>query len=259
MGLFDGLKKKFAPKHASVSSGGSRIYNYEEPKEKGWRPPQEFGKYAEEISAHFEALFPGREEFVYHEIISDLVHIDVYIRRPNEEQNFYVIYTTGMSDLPMTLPKDLRDRDDIKYAELYMFLPGNWRFGQPGETVSPENTDIWIVNYIKFLARFPHEYKTWLAYGHTLPNGPDYEPLCEGTKMGGVVLSQGDGDIEGVTAKDGTRINLYMVIPAYEEEIQYKLKYGMGELDEVFREKKLPMILDLQRENLCADFKEKLD
>ncbi len=259
MGLFDGLKKKFAPKHASVSSGGSRIYNYDEPEDKGFRPPMEYGKYAEEISAHFEALFPGREEFVYHEIISDLVHIDVYIRRPNEEQNFYVIYTTGMSDLPMTLPKDLRKREEIKYAELYMFLPGDWRLGGPGTTLSPEETDIWIVNYIKFLARFPHEYKTWLCYGHTLPNGPEYAPLCEGTKLGGVVLSQGDGDIECVMTKDGKRINLYMVIPAYEEEIQYKLKYGMNKLDEVFREKNLPMILDLKRENLCADFKEKLD
>lgn len=259
MGLFDGLKKKFAPKHTSVSSGGSRIYRYEEQEDAGWRAPREYGKYAEEISLHFEELFPGREEFVYHEIISDLVHIDVYIRRPNEEQKFYVIYTTGMSDLPMTLPKDLKDRDDIKYAELYMFLPGDWRFGEPGAPVSPEETDLWIVNYIKFLARFPHEYKTWLAYGHTLPNGPDYEPLCEGTKLGGVVLSQGDGDNECVMTKDGTRINLYMVIPAYEEEIQYKLKYGMGKLDDVFREKKLPVILNLQRENLCADFKEKLD
>ena len=90
-------------------------------------------------------------------------------------------------------------------------------------------------------------------------NGPEYAPLCEGTKLGGVVLSQGDGDIECVMTKDGKRINLYMVIPAYEEEIQYKLKYGMNKLDEVFREKKLPMILDLKRENLCADFKEKLD
>jgi len=40
---------------------------------------------------------------------------------------------------------------------------------------------------------------------------------------------------------------------------QYKLKYGMGKLDDVFREKKLPVILDLQRENMCEDFKEKLD
>ncbi|MBE5881297.1 MAG: suppressor of fused domain protein [Lachnospiraceae bacterium] len=259
MGLFEGLKKKFAPKHTNVSSGGSRIYRYEEQEDTGWRPPQEYGKYAEEISDYMAQLFPDREEFVYHEIISDLVHIDVYIRRPNDEQKFYVVYTTGMSDLPMTLPKDLKDRDDIKYAELYMFLPEDWRLGEPGQSVSSEETDIWIVNYIKFLARFPHEYKTWLAYGHTLPNGPDYEPLCEGTKLGGVVLSQGDGPLECVVTKDGTRVNLYMVIPAYEEEIQYKLKYGMGALDDVFREKKLPVVLNLQRENLCADFKEKLD
>ncbi|MFQ8729789.1 MAG: suppressor of fused domain protein [Enterocloster bolteae] len=68
---------------------------------------QAYGVYAEEINAHFQGLFPNREEFVFHELLSDLVHIDVNIMRPDETHPYYVMYTTGMSDMPMTLPEEI--------------------------------------------------------------------------------------------------------------------------------------------------------
>ncbi len=260
MGILDKVKNKIGPKAVKVTEGGSSVYHYQEKENTGFRPPEAFGIYGEEICRHFEALFPDREEIVFHEFVSDLVHIDVYVRKPNEKQDFYVIYTTGMSDMPMTLPKEYRDREDLKYSELYMFLPGTWNCGEAFRPLSDlEAKDAWIIQYIKYLARFPHEYDTWLGYGHTLPNGPEYAPLCAGTKLGGVVLSQGGGSLECVKTGDGKEINLLLVIPAYQEEIEYKLKYGMSALDEVFRKNRLPMILDINRSNYCSDFKERLD
>lgn len=260
MGLLDSLKKKIGPKAVKVTEGGSSVYHYSEKENTEYRPPVAYGKYSEEISKHFAALFPDREEIVFHEIISDLVHIDVCIRKPNENRKFYVLYTTGMSDLPMTLPEGYQDREDLKYSELYLFLPESFNFGESYSLVSDlDDKDSWIIHLVKYLARFPHEYSTWFGYGHTLPNGPQYAPLCDGTKMGGVVLSQGGGDIECVNTDDGKKINLLMVIPAYQEEIEYKLKYGMEGLDKVFSENRMPMILDINRPNYCADFKERLD
>lgn len=52
---------------------------------------------------------------------------------------------------------------------------------------------------------------------------------------------------------------LYFVIPAYKEEIEYKLKYGMEGLQERYAKGDLPLILDPHRPNLCADFHEILD
>ncbi len=260
MGLFDNLKNKKGPKAVNVTEGGSSVYHYTEKENTGYRPPVAYGTYAEEISSHFAQLFPEREEIVFHEIVSDLVHIDVCIRKPNDNQKFYVVYTTGMSDMPMTLPEGYTDREDLKYSELYLFLPESFHFGESYSLISDlEDKDAWIIHLIKYLARFPHEYDTWLGYGHTLPNGPQYAPLCNGTQMGGVVFSQGGGDLEYVNTKDGKSINLLMVIPSYQEEIEYKLKYGMSALDKVFRENQLPMILDIQRPNYCSDFKERLD
>lgn len=260
MGLLDKLMKKNRPQTDEVSPGGSEIYRYEEKEDEGIRPPQVYGEFAEEINKHFEALFPGRTSFVFHELLSDLVHIDVNIMEPTEKANYYVVYTTGMSDLPMTLPEQAADREDLTHAELFMFMPPTWNPGKPGQTGNDiPQSEFWPIHMMKFLARFPHEYHTWLGYGHTIPNGPQYAPICEGTEMGGVVLSQFKGDIGGFKTEDGTEINLLMMIPAYKEEIEYKLKYGMSELDKRYNEGKLPMVVDIARPNLCADFKEVLD
>ena len=221
--------------------------------------PQSFGVYGEEISAHFDALFPGRETFVFHELISDLVHIDVYVMRPTEEGNFYVLYTTGMSDLPMTLPDEISDPETWNRAELYLLLPGDWDFGKTGDLDRdlPESS-YWPIRILKFLARFPHEYETWLGWGHTMPNGPDYTPMGEDIGFGGVVLDSLSA-VEPLETKDGKRVNLFLVIPAYKQEIEYKLKYGMEELSEVFSRNKMPVVLDVHRPNYCLDFTEILD
>lgn len=47
----------------------------------------------------------------------------------------------------------------------------------------------------------------------------------------------------------------HMVVPAYREEIEYKLEYGMEALDKRFCDSGLPMILDIQRSNYCKDFR----
>ena len=256
MGFLDKFKKK-----PETSPGGSPIYRYGEAENhRGWQPPEAYGTYAEEVAAHFDALFPGRESFVFHEILSDLVHIDVNILLPTEENPFHVVYTTGMSDMPMALPDEIADREDLKYAEVFLFLPGDWDLGrefQLGSDVPPEY--FWPLQMLKFLARFPHEYQTWLGPGHTIPNGPGYAPLGPGVNFGGVVLDQLGGKLEKVDAEDGHEINLLFAIPAYKEEIEYKLKYGMEALQTRFSEGDLPMVLDIRRPNLCGDFHEILD
>ena len=59
--------------------------------------------------------------------------------------------------------------------------------------------------------------------------------------------------------EDGKKITFFMLIPAYKEEIEYKLKYGMEGLSQRFVESKMPLILDVRRPNFCEDFQEILD
>jgi hypothetical protein len=238
-------------KSSEVSPGGSEIYRYTESENTEWRSPQAYGVFTEEVCTHFEELFPEREGFVFHEILSDLVHIDVNIMRPNADNNFYVMYTTGMSDLPMTLPEKIKDPDKLKFAELFMFLPASWNPGETG-TISTDmsHEQFWPIQLIKFLARFPHEYKTWLGHGHTIPNGPDYEPFFDGTQMGGAIVLELDDNLSKLTVENGQTVNVYMIVPATRDEIEYKLEHGMNALDDKFEEANLPMIIDMYRKSV---------
>lgn len=264
MGLLDKFKKKpggrkTAPETEEYSPGGSAIYRYQTPEKQGFRPPEDVCVSMEAVERHMDHIFPNRGGFVYHEILSDLVHIDVHILRPAGEGDCYVLYTTGMSDLPMHLPEEIADREDLKYAELYMLLPGDWNVGEENRTAQDlPYESFWPIQMLKFLARFPHEYQTWLGWGHTIPNGPDYTPICEGVGFGGAVLDQLTL-VPPVKTEDGKEISMLMVVPAYKEEIEFKLKYGMEGLSDRFAERKLPLVLDIHRPNFCEDFHEVLD
>ena len=253
MGLLDRFRRK---KKGEVSPGGSNIYRYEERQDQDkLHLPDRERVYAPEIEEHFNTIFPGRETGVIHEIMSEFVHIDLHVMRPTAKEPFWVVYTTGMSDLPMTPPPQVKE--DITRAELYILLPGDWPLDQfgPGASMSV----CWPVTLLQFLARFPHAYNTWLAYGHTVPNGADYQPFADDVGFGGVVLNWGNGPLGAVEAKDGQRVFCYQVVPCYKEEIEYKLKYGMDKLHELLRQHEALGILDPKRPNACPDFKEVLD
>ena len=74
-----GFLDKLFGKEKEVTPGGSPIYRYDTPEDCGLRTPKESGVYAPEVEARFEELFPGRESRVLHEIVSDLVHVDVHV------------------------------------------------------------------------------------------------------------------------------------------------------------------------------------
>ena len=142
-------------------------------------------------------------------------------------------------------------------AEIYCLSHGDWPLDK--EVDDLPSSAFWPLATLTFLAQFPHQYKTWLAYGHTVPNGADYAPLDSSVGFGGVVLGWGDGPLGGLTAEDGQRIMLYEMIPCYQEEIEYKLKYGMDELHRLLQEHGALGMLDPKRPNLCPDFHEVLD
>lgn len=235
-----------------ISRGGSRIYKYEAKEDQEFRMPITYGLFAKEIENHFNELFPGRETSVFHEILSELVHLDVHIMYPTEKTPFYIVYTTGMSDLAMTLPDDLKEQKDLERAELFLFLPDSWNPGEIGQISSDLTYEqYWPIQMIKYLARFPHDYETWLGWGHTIPNGADYEPLVDGSEMGGIILMELDEQMSPLRTEDQTEIHLYMATPAYREEIEYKLEHGMSALSELFAQNDLPLVIDMNRRNYC--------
>lgn len=116
--LFGGVESK------EKAKDGTAIYTYNQ--QAAFEPLAPM-QYVEEIVTHFEAVFAGRDSSVFHEIISDTIHIDVNVMSPTEEEPFWVLYTNGMSDLPMTIPDEIQEQMEevVDRAEVMMFLPGS--------------------------------------------------------------------------------------------------------------------------------------
>lgn len=242
------FKKIFGGKTQGTAEDGTSIYKYDEVST-DQADGVAYTPYAEEITEHFSKVFSGRESNVFHELISDTVHIDITIMEPTEDEQFKILFTTGMSALPMTLPDEIPDEDKELYcrSELMMFIPADWNLTEEG--IKSEN-NYWPIRLMKQMARFPHLYNTWFGYGHTIPNYENYEPYAENTGLNGIVFTMFKEEISIINTKDGNKINVYYVLPLYKEEIEYKLKHGMDALMEKLENAEW-IILDRQRENTC--------
>jgi hypothetical protein len=116
--------------------------------------------------------------------------------------------------------------EDYARAELMITLPADWRLEQ--EAFEDERW-YWPVRWVKKLARFPHEVKTWLGYGHTIPNGVPAKPLGPGIKMTGfLVMPPLSMPPESYVLDDGAgpKIHLYALYPLYDDEMTLKLAKG---------------------------------
>ena len=98
--MFGLFKKR---KKIGVSEGGSTLYKYSDTdKEIGVNDLSTGESNIDAITEHIEKYI-GKVDFVYHEIISPLVHIDIHLVNPTPERNFYTLITSGMSDKNFSL------------------------------------------------------------------------------------------------------------------------------------------------------------
>ncbi|ADV49156.1 hypothetical protein Celal_1856 [Cellulophaga algicola DSM 14237] len=198
----------------------------------------------EEISDHIEAHV-GKIHMVFHEIVSEQVHIDVHWVKPTKERPFHTLITSGMSDKPMQTPEGVEGSD---YAELSICLPEEWKISK--EDFKDEK-NYWPIRFLKYLARFPHEYNTWLSYGHTIPNGNPPEAFAENTKLNTMILlpSIMFGDKFPILELDKKTISFYSLIPLYDEEVALKMAKGVEALFDGFDKCGLTDVFQINRPN----------
>ena len=223
-----------------VSMAGQPIYRHGEPSE--WKPPQG-EECIEEISNHIEAHV-GKVETVFHEILSDTVHIDVHWVKPNEKFPFVRFVTSGMSDLAMNTPEG---HDIPKYMELMISLPADWKIDE--ESFKDESW-YWPVRLLKMLARLPHKHNTWLGFGHTVPNGDPAEPYSQNTALCGAIVLQSVSAPNGfhkLSINAEKEVTFMSVLPLYVEEMNLKLRKGTNELLALFDKKNINDIVSIKR------------
>ena len=205
------------------------------------------GEAIEQIENHI-TQFIHEPAWVFHELISDLVHLDVHVIKPTAEFNWYTLVTTGMSDMPMTVPDGA---EHLCYAELVLHLPPDWRVS---ERAFKKDANYWPVYWLKSLARMPHEYETWLSVGHTIPNGDPPQPFDDGTEMCCWLLMSPvllPDDFAVLEIDDEKAINFLMMIPLYREEVDFKLKHRVEGFVDRLEGLPLEQLFDFGRKNVC--------
>lgn len=178
---------------------------------------------------HFVDSLFGLNYQVFHELISDIVHLDIYWMPPvPDRMPFQLLLSSGMSERAMTLPAG---RPFSPYAELMLALPPDW---QLDDASLKDNRWYWPIRWLKFLARFPHEYGTFLTPGHTVPTTDPPEPVAEGLPFTGFLIGESRFFSEAFTrlpvAGYEHRIQLLTVYPLMTQEMNYKLEHGIQAL-----------------------------
>lgn len=225
------------------SPSGSPIYRHED-RERDFELATGDEETIDAITAHIEKHI-GEIDQVWHELVSDLVHIDVHQVPPSEERPFWTLVTSGMSDKPMTVP----EAEDFAHAELMICLPPDWPVGEKDFN---DEDNYWPIRLLKVLARLPHEYETWLGPGHTVPNGgEDPAPYADNNSfVCALMLSPGlvlPSDVSVLELPDGRKINFYAVWPMHQCEVDLKLNRGLDALLNHFEKHQVNELLDLNR------------
>jgi hypothetical protein len=198
------------------------------------------------VERHIERHF-GPISWVYHEIGSHVVHIDVHVVEPSSQRPYYTLVTNGMSDRPMSLPDKAIEAGHHEFAELMLCLPPEWPLGD--EPYVGQDTH-WPLRLLKQFARLPHEYQTWVGPWHSMPNGDPAEPYVPGLPFVAAMLTpmlRCSPEARTVITDDGRTISLLAVIPLHQAELDLKLAEGTDALLNTFDSVRVTELLDPDR------------
>ena len=227
------------------SPGGSPILRHERDVQ---APTVEGEVCLEQISAHIAAHL-GPVAWVFHELVSDRVHIDVHVVMPTPERPFIRLVTSGMSDLPMTVPPDVAAP---RHLELMITLPPHWRVDKES---FQDPAWYWPVRLLKSLARLPHLYGTWLGWGHTVPNGGPAEPYAPDVGFAGAIVLPPASAPDAFRTLDiapGKQITFLSVWPLLPGEMDYKLLRGTEALVQRLRGARVSDVVDPSRKDAAV-------
>lgn len=227
-------------KRSEVSAGGSRIVRH---LVKGVRSPrftEAPDASAERREEYFERHF-GTIEGVYHEVVVNTPHIDVYICT-RDDDGYATLVTGGMSDTPMRVPQDVPK--ERRRVELLMYVcPADMLKWQEEQTGFPQD---WLV----FLARIPHSFSTWLGPGHTVPNGDPPTPLLPGSLLTTALLLPAvhePPDVANGLELARERVGFLWVVLITDAECEFKLRHGTQALVSLLQANGHPKVLDMSR------------
>lgn len=200
------------------------------------------------IDNHLDHFFDENEDIVvFDEIESETIHRDIFFIKAIQDRPYHILLSCGMSALPMTVPKDI---ESSEFVEIMILLPKEWNLEY--NSFSDEK-NYWPIRIMKEIMMSPHENKTWFGFGHTFGYGEDDE-FAEGVGFNSVMLAHSmelSDDFTQIQLENEKVVDIYILIPLYKEELEFKKKNGIDALLERFDKFGIEEIVDIGRKNVC--------
>lgn len=152
-----------------------------------------------------------------------------------------------MSERPMTVPPEALADGAAERAELVMLLPEGLNIEDPLQS--------WPLQFLRFIARLPHEYDTWLGHWHTVPNGDPALPLAEDTVLAGAMVApfvRLPNEFATLSRGNGERIAFMALVCLTADELDLKLAKGTGALTDLMDAAGVSELLDPGRASLVS-------
>jgi len=190
--------------------------------------------------AAYEKLF-GKALSVSHELLPQVPHIDVYtfkrtFKRSLGDQIVCPLVTGGMSDLQMTMPRGAKDSP--QRVELIFYCE--------------EPRDEYIET-LRWVAHFPHDSKSWLGHGHTMPNGNPPVPFWGSAELDTLLfmppIVTKDQTLPEELKLGGEEVHFLWLVPLTTAECNFKLEKGFEAILGLFQQHRHPHVFDPNRKS----------
>ena len=200
------------------------------------------------VTSYIETQY-GEYDEVIHEYASPVIHLDIAVVPPTDEQPYFKLVTFGAGAYKMNVPREYKPYK-LERAEYVIFLPKDW------DIKSNKEEDYWPIRMLKEVARLPIYTDSWLAYGHTVQMKEDASPYSESIGFNSCVLIRSIGKDNHIVKPlklglFGKEVNFYQVYPLYNEEMEFKLEHSLNDLMERIGDEDLDPIININRKNYC--------
>jgi hypothetical protein len=194
-------------------------------------------EFAHAREAAYERLF-GKPLSVSHELLPLVPHIDVYtFKRSQGDREIYSLVTGGMSDLDMTVPSGAGE-DSPTRVELIFYC------NKPREE---------YISTLRWVAHFPHDSRSWLGHGHTMPNGNPPVPFWGSTDLDTLFfmppIVRKDQTLSSELNLGGEPVHFLWVVPLTTAECNFKLTHGFDAMLDLFQQNRHPHVFDPRRKS----------
>ena len=202
--------------------------------EAAWKPETTSDQVVDYFSRNLGPVKPQSMQ----EIVPTGLPIAIHAIPPSEGRDHLTLFTTGMSEQPLDVPDG---GEAFRYAELMIELPGAWTLDKE---LLAEEVFRWPFDWLRTLARVPHDHETWLGPATIIAGSEPPEPIAPNSPFTSMLLLA-----ESEAKLTDRTVQIYRMFPLYPEERQLEIDQGIPALLQAFDKKGIAMIYAHDRPN----------